>query len=627
MFKRSISSRDRVGKSVKPTKKTCRDETKIKMQEKLDSPSSSGSLTSPIVTLIVGQDQRVFAAHEDVLSLSPFFAAALEHQMVGDSPKQIGLHDEEPEILSCVLEYLYKGDYYPRLLQSKRHNPYYLEDSQLRKTGGRGSSESVIFHSGIGNYVLRDTVIYCAAEKYGLDGLKSLALKKQGLHVAIPADVILRSARYTYDNTPDSESRLRAHFLALIIRSRKTFKRSGTMQTEMEMGGKLFFDLFVAMCNHIDDVAGMNSAMGFENARLKSGLRFYRDVIVKVIYSARAPMATETGCPRNIRWMKDGQVIRENQESQSDQATEGPPSETEDPIPPFFDEKSEEHAKKCEKFCCGDTHRVAIQNIERENLEDAGEIPKDQEARLQARHAGEADSAIQRPGVHVRSSVMVMSLESMSDSMSQTAAVLFSTLDEQDRGAVSSFLLTGEYFPMLIESRVGQNPLQPGLRKERCTAYYLEGYRTREEYNAEAMRCAWMYNLAHSLYIPNLEMLTVRKLKLGCQYVEEDIIIQVASFIFSSIDGHREREDEGLQTTATKSPAKPCYCAGERDPMRAYIAEYFGTRLASLSIQNDAKFWTTMRRYTAFRAAVYLEAGKVISKRLAAETAAEAELN
>jgi hypothetical protein len=26
------------------------------------------------------------------------------------------------------------------------------------------------------------------------------------------------------------------------------------MQMEMENGGKLFFDLFVAMCNHIDDI-------------------------------------------------------------------------------------------------------------------------------------------------------------------------------------------------------------------------------------------------------------------------------------------------------------------------------------------------------------------------------------
>ena len=106
----------------------------------------------------------------------------------------------------------------------------------------------------MGGDVLRDTVIYCAAEKYGLEELKRLALRKQGLQSGIQVDVILRSARYAYENTPDTESRLRAHYLALIIRSRKTFKRSGTMQMEMENGGKLFFDLFVAMCNHIDDI-------------------------------------------------------------------------------------------------------------------------------------------------------------------------------------------------------------------------------------------------------------------------------------------------------------------------------------------------------------------------------------
>lgn len=106
----------------------------------------------------------------------------------------------------------------------------------------------------MGAEILRDTVVYCAAEKFGLDELKRLALRKQGLQSGIQVDVILRSARYAYNNTPDSESRLRAHYLALIIRSRKTFKRSGTMQMEMEIGGKLFFDLFVAMCNHIDDI-------------------------------------------------------------------------------------------------------------------------------------------------------------------------------------------------------------------------------------------------------------------------------------------------------------------------------------------------------------------------------------
>ena len=160
-----------------------------------------------------------------------------------------------PEIFSCILEYLYKADYYPRLLHDKRRNVWELEDNQeSQKIGGRGSGGSTIYLSDVGGDVLRDTVVYCAAEKFGLEDLKRLALRKQGLHVGIQVDVILRSARYAYDNTPDTESRLRAHYLALIIRSRKTFKRSGTMQMEMENGGKLFFDLFVATCNHLDDL-------------------------------------------------------------------------------------------------------------------------------------------------------------------------------------------------------------------------------------------------------------------------------------------------------------------------------------------------------------------------------------
>lgn len=98
---------------------------------------------------------------------------------------------------------------------------------------------------------LLNTSHSCAADRYGLDELKRLALRKQGLQSGIQISTILASARWAYANTPDTDSKLRAHYLALIIRSRNTFKRSGTMQMEMEEGGKLFFDLFVAMCNHI----------------------------------------------------------------------------------------------------------------------------------------------------------------------------------------------------------------------------------------------------------------------------------------------------------------------------------------------------------------------------------------
>jgi len=246
--------------------KVFKDQTKLsKLQRSMDGgPPVGSTLTSPIITITVGREGRLFAAHEDILCLSPFFAAACRGKFLEAESKRINLPDEEPEIFSCVLEYLYKGDYYPRLLHDKRRSTWELEDAvkspNPESGGGRGSVEATIYISSVGERLLRDTVIYCAAEKYGLEELKRLALRKQGLQSGIEVATILRSARYAYDNTPDTDSRLRAHYLALIIRCRKTFKRSGTMQAEMESGGKLFFDLFVALCNHVDDIVEIGNS-------------------------------------------------------------------------------------------------------------------------------------------------------------------------------------------------------------------------------------------------------------------------------------------------------------------------------------------------------------------------------
>jgi len=299
-------------------------------------PQTSKTLApSPIVTLTVGREGRLFAAHEDVLCQSPYFAAMirgpyLDVSMSGLNPnRRIALPDEEPEVFSAVLEYLYKGDYYPRLVHNKQRGSWQLENahepvisSPSSRRGGAGSPhaspvvtdnianvtsggnnnnyntttsnigggraggavgtttspqvpttpaavEATVYLSSIGHYILRDTVIYCAAERYGLSELQRLALRKQGLQAGIDVGTILRSAQYAYAHTPDSDSRLRAHYLALIIRCRRTFKRSGTMQAEMERGGddaygagggKLFFDLFVALCNHLDDVIDASNA-------------------------------------------------------------------------------------------------------------------------------------------------------------------------------------------------------------------------------------------------------------------------------------------------------------------------------------------------------------------------------
>ncbi|KAJ6784393.1 hypothetical protein PWT90_05073 [Aphanocladium album] len=285
MFKRSFRQNDavRVDKSARVKKSgSVRDPMKLsKLQRSLTENDAllhhqqqqQAATPSPIVTLTVGREGRLFAAHEDVLRQSPFFDVACRSAFPDAQSRRISLPEEEPEVFSAVLEYLYKGDYYPRLVHNRHRNSWELED---RPAGGlrtpaaspnpeaRGghaaaATDAAVYLDSVGADVLRDTVVYCAAERYGLEELKRLALRKQGLQAGIDVATILRSAQYAYAHTPDSDSRLRAHYLALIIRCRKTFKRSGTMQAEMEAGGsKLFFDLFVAMCNHLDDVIDVN---------------------------------------------------------------------------------------------------------------------------------------------------------------------------------------------------------------------------------------------------------------------------------------------------------------------------------------------------------------------------------
>lgn len=130
------------------------------------------------MTLVIGRDQRIFAAHEDVLCASSWFQQVLSEQYPDDQGgKRVHLPDDEPEIFSSILEYLYKGDYYPRLVHNKRRNSWEIEQLD----DARGSIETTVYHHAIDGDILKDTVIYCTAEKYGLEELKRVALRKQGL--------------------------------------------------------------------------------------------------------------------------------------------------------------------------------------------------------------------------------------------------------------------------------------------------------------------------------------------------------------------------------------------------------------------------------------------------------------
>jgi hypothetical protein len=71
--------------------------------------------------------------------------------------KHIELPEEQPEVLSCVLEYLYKGDYYPRLQRNSQRQTWELEDGATDSDGQ--SVGATVYHHVARAVILRDTAI------------------------------------------------------------------------------------------------------------------------------------------------------------------------------------------------------------------------------------------------------------------------------------------------------------------------------------------------------------------------------------------------------------------------------------------------------------------------------------
>lgn len=86
-----------------------------------------------------------------MLCRSPFFENACKGQFYENQARKVNLPDESPEVLSAVLEFLYKGDYQPKLLHNKRRDTWELE--------GDNDVESTIFHPAVKQPLLKDTAV------------------------------------------------------------------------------------------------------------------------------------------------------------------------------------------------------------------------------------------------------------------------------------------------------------------------------------------------------------------------------------------------------------------------------------------------------------------------------------
>ncbi|KAI1661823.1 hypothetical protein F4813DRAFT_174351 [Daldinia decipiens] len=153
-------------------------------------------LTSPVVTLVVGngETETILAAHQALLTQSPFFSDACAAFTDDGSPRQIELATEELDAVGCFLEFLYTGDYFPRKLPGQR----LLEQDP-----------SIPTVDETGEQLLKHARVYTLAEKFGMDKLKSLASSK--IHcVNSTAKGEITYARYIYQYTNKEDTTVRA---------------------------------------------------------------------------------------------------------------------------------------------------------------------------------------------------------------------------------------------------------------------------------------------------------------------------------------------------------------------------------------------------------------------------------
>ncbi|KAL9578359.1 MAG: hypothetical protein Q9212_005769 [Teloschistes hypoglaucus] len=146
-------------------------------------------LKSPIISLVVGtgSSQTTLTAHKALLARSPFFSEKLTA-----STSQVDLADEDLDAISCFLEYLYTGEYFPHKLPSGTLEP----DPEAPRIDDSGAQ------------LLKHAKVYTLVEKLGMPTLKSLSHSKIHL-VTSTAIAELAYARYVYSHTSPSDFTIR----------------------------------------------------------------------------------------------------------------------------------------------------------------------------------------------------------------------------------------------------------------------------------------------------------------------------------------------------------------------------------------------------------------------------------
>ncbi|KAF3915382.1 hypothetical protein AA313_de0207150 [Arthrobotrys entomopaga] len=149
-------------------------------------------LQSSIISLSVGTSPATtIAAHRSLLEKSPWFVA---HFASSSTPNVVALPDDNLDAVGCFIQYLYTGEYFPRLLKQKG-------EEVLEKDASQSDPDD-------GDHLLKHARVYTLAEKFCMKELKTMAHKK--IHrINSSARGEIQYARYVYANTPREDKTIR----------------------------------------------------------------------------------------------------------------------------------------------------------------------------------------------------------------------------------------------------------------------------------------------------------------------------------------------------------------------------------------------------------------------------------
>lgn len=155
--------------------------------------SCSSYLKSPIITLRIGipPSTTTLTAHQLLLLKSPYLTSAISPS---STTPQTTLHlgTADLEATSCVLEYLYTGEYFP----PKTPSGTLVADPALPAIDDTGVQ------------LLKHAKVYTLADKWSLPALKTLAHSKIHL-INSTAVAEINYARYVYKHTAKTDVTIR----------------------------------------------------------------------------------------------------------------------------------------------------------------------------------------------------------------------------------------------------------------------------------------------------------------------------------------------------------------------------------------------------------------------------------